>query len=779
VAIQVDEQALQAAIPAHTGTLRLNGLEGPVEIVRESTGIPHIRAGSEHDAFFAQGFVHAQDRLGQMEYDRRRALGTWAEVAGPHVLEHDLLMRRLRLGASAQADYAAMDRATRAMFDAYAAGVNAFIQTTTVLPIEYQLTQATPAPWEPWHSCAVYKVRHVLMGIFGQKLWRMRVLQAGDTGLVEKLRAGAAIPGPLIVPPDLNYEDAPQLEFDFASAAEMLSQDADSGSGSNSWVIDKTRSATGGPLLCGDSHRALDTPSVYYQNHLVCPKWDAIGFSFGGVPAFPHFGHNAHVAWCITHAGADYQDLYIERFAPNDPTKYHYKGKWHNAERYHEVVQVRGAAPAEIDVTVTHHGPVIIGDPAQGTAIAMKYSATAQPNAGFGTFLPMLSATSTDDMDAKMEAWVDPANNLLMADTQGNIAYLTRGEIPIRSGANGWLPVPGWTDAYEWEGRIPHHALPRMKNPATGFFATANNRIVEDSTYPYFISADYAPPFRAERLRTRLSAITGATRETMETVHADKVSIPAQTFLILLKRLEPPDSASASAKERLLAWDGTMAPDSVAATIYAVWREMTASLVLDHPSLQAIAASPAPLEGVQAMTIASRLRTTILAWIEKDDTTFLPPGETWPGLLAKSLSQATEWLTKTLGANMAAWRWDRIHRTAPQHPLAVTFPEYAALLNPPSVGVGGDGDTPQCGSFGGFGGSGFNITGMSVNRYCFDPLNWDASGWVVPLGACGHPGSPHFADQRGPWSEQRLLPMRYSWNAVMADAAEQQRLEPA
>jgi penicillin amidase len=222
-----------------------------------------------------------------------------------------------------------------------------------------------------------------------------------------------------------------------------------------------------------------------------------------------------------------------------------------------------------------------------------------------------------------------------------------------------------------------------------------------------------------------------------------------------------------------------MAPDSVAAAIYAVWRETTAGLVLDHPSLRAVAASPAPLEGVQPMTMASRIRTTILAWIEKDDTSFLPPGETWPGLLAKSLAQATEWLTANLGANMDEWRWDRIHRTAPKHPLSVTFPQHAGLLDPPAVGVGGDGDTPQCGSFGGSGGSGFTITGMSVNRYCFDPFDWDRSGWVVPLGACGHPGSPHFADQRIPWSEQRLLPMRYSWDAVMADAAEQQRLEPA
>jgi penicillin G amidase len=181
---------------------------------------------------------------------------------------------------------------------------------------------------------------------------------------------------------------------------------------------------------------------------------------------------------------------------------------------------------------------------------------------------------------------------------------------------------------------------------------------------------------------------------------------------------------------------------------------------------------------IAALPLASRLRTTLLALMQADDTTLLPEGETWASVLATALQRATEWLTATCGPEMAMWQWSSIHRTNPQHTLSATFPDLAPLLNPPSVGVGGDGDTPQCGSYGGLGAGDFAITGMSVNRYCFDCADWEKSGWVVPLGSSGHPGSPHYADQRTAWSEQRLLPMHYSWESVTADAAETQRLEP-
>src|SRR5437763_14010677 len=233
--MRIDEGDLQAAVPDFSGTVRLAGLAGPVAVYRDSLGIPHIRAGSPHDAFFAQGFAHAQDRLWQMDYDRRRARGRWAEYAGPGALEQDVLMRRLRLGASARADYDAFDAETRAVFDAYAAGVNAFIETTPALPVEYRLVEGAPEPWEPADSCAVFKVRHVLMGVWGQKLWRARQARTIGPELMLRLRAGSAVPTPLVVPPGAEYLALLDVETDAAAAAigEAVAGPWERGAGSN------------------------------------------------------------------------------------------------------------------------------------------------------------------------------------------------------------------------------------------------------------------------------------------------------------------------------------------------------------------------------------------------------------------------------------------------------------------------------------------------------------------------------------------------------------------
>ena len=609
------------------------------------------------------------------------------------------------------------------------------------------------------------------MGIWGQKLWRVRQLRAGGPDLLLKLRAGAAVPGPLIIPPGMEYTNVPDGADELRAAADAMAGAWDTGTGSNSWAVHGSRTASGKPLLCGDSHRALDTPSVYYQNHLVCPDFDVIGFSFGGVPAFPHFAHNADVAWCITHASADYQDLYVERFAPGDPTRYEYKGEWQPAERYRETVQVRGGESVPVDVTVTRHGPIAVGDPAEGYALAMRYSATTGPNAGFGTFLPMLSATSVEDLDAKMADWVDPCNNLLMADRHGTIGYLTRGEIPLRSSANFWLPVPGWTGEHEWLGRIPHEDLPRMTNPEAGFFATANNRIVGDE-YPYPICLDFAPPYRAQRLTDRLSATTGATLETMATIHAEKFSIPSRVFAGLLDQVEARDERSAAAKAQLQAWDGVMGPESVPAAIYAVWREQTINVVHGRPGLarprgdalrradRARSRSP-PASARRSSPSCKQTTRRCYRRVRRGRRCSRPPSNARRSGSSRPVDR--RW---RCGSGAASTGRIRSTRSRPPSPISRPY------SNPPSVGVGGDGDTPQCGSYGGLGAGDFAITGMSVNRYCFDCADWEKSGWVVPLGSSGHPGSPHYADQRIAWSEQRLLPMHYSWDAVMADAAE-------
>ena len=780
--VRVTPDTLRETIPQLDGTVRLPGLDGPVQVVRDSLGIPHIKATTTHDAFMAQGYVHAQDRLWHMEYDRRRATGRWAEYVGQSGVDQDRLMRQAGLATSSQRDYGVLNDETRAMLDAYTAGINAFIQGTPVLPIEYRLLEATPEPWEPWHSLAVFKVRHGLMGSFGNKLWRLRILKTLGAEWIDKLRASSGEEMPVVVPPGVTFRDLPDGigEGDFLQSMVLALHDVDGGS--NNWVIHGSRTASGKPLLAGDPHRAIDVPNVYYQNHLTCPEFDAIGYSFVGTPSITHFGHNQHVAWGVTTAGSDSRDFFVEKFSAKDPSQYEYKGEWLQADSHTETISVRDGASVDVQVTVTRHGPIVVGDPSRGYALALAYPAVTEPNHTFESLLPMLRATTVAELDEAKRPWVDPDNNFVMADTSGTIGYLTRGQIPTRPGrnANAWLPVPGWTGEHEWTGTVPFEEMPRARNPEQGFIATANQRIVPKE-FPHYISADFSPPYRASRINTRLSNLTNATPADMPTIHADKVSIPSAAFVELARALTPLDAASAEARDRLLAWDNTMAPDSVAAAIYAVMREQVSSIVLAGPLFEPLAAAAGQydIQPNLPMPLAQRLRNVIYGLLKARDASILPPGQSWELVGAQALANAAVWLTDTLGADQSTWRWDRIHRTGPRHPLSASFPDLAELLDPPSVGVGGDGDTPQAAAFACADGHDFTLSSSSVTRYCFDLSNWDNCGWTSPLGASGHPGSPHYADQTAAWAEQRLHPMLYAWDKILADAESKQSLEPA
>jgi penicillin amidase len=772
----ITHEDLTKALPDVRGSVRVPGLQAEVEVWRDAEGIPHVRAASVHDAFVAQGFVHAQDRLWHMEYDRRRACGRWAEYAGPSALAQDIQMRRFRLEASARADYAAVNDETRAMLDAYAAGVNVFLRTTTTLPIEYHLVEGRPEPWEPWDSLAVFKVRHVLMGVWQMKAWRARLLRHLGPGKTSQLCPGTQPNPMLIVPPGAEYR-GPALDGlqELTAGEAALAHLPEWENGSNNWAVAGGRTASGKPLLAGDPHRPLDTPNVYYQNHLACPEFDVIGLSFPGCPGFPHFGHNQSVAWCVTHTAADYQDLYVERFDPARPSRYEFRGEWRQADTARESIRVRGAAPVEIEVTATHHGPVVLGDPKTGYGFACRYTATSGPNLGFEAFLPMLRATSAGALEVAMRPWVDPVNNFVFADVHGTIGYRTRGHIPIRSMANAWVPVPGWDGAHEWEGMIPFEQMPALRNPETGFLATANSKVAGPE-YLHYIGLDFAPDFRTRRVVDRLRQIRGATVADMAAIHADRLSIPAREFVELLKQISPPDAHTRAALELLLAWDGVMDRDSVPATIYAVFRERLVRQLMEPilGPLTAEAFAEAPRGAVAHM---ARVRARLAEMVRHCDRTLLPPGGDWPGAMARALSDAVADLRATLGPDLSVWRWGRIHATQPQHSLSATFPDLAPLLNPPSVPMGGDGDTVQAASF--IAGAGYGVTSTSVARYVFDLGDWDRSAWIVPLGASGHPGSPHYADQAGVWGAVRLLPMRYDWTRIRQEAETRQVLEPA
>ena len=772
---KITAEHLRSTRPDTTSTVSLLGLRTEATVYRDKQGIPHGRAGSTWDAFFIQGFFTAQDRLFQMDYDRRRAYGRWAELAGPDALSQDRLMRSFRLEASAKADWETVSHAAQEMLEAYAAGVNAFIETTSSLPVEYEILDASPEPWRPHDALGVFKIRHILMGVFEQKLWRAKLLREVGPEVMASLSPSYQQGQLVIVPPGKEYEGAIDGVADLLRDAESWMQPMEAIEvGSNNWVLGGERTASGVPILAGDPHRALDTPNVYYQNHVACPEFDVIGLSFPGVPGFPHFGHNDRVAWCVTHTGADYQDLYLEHLRPGAPPAYEFKGQWLPLEVHHETIGVRGQAQVEMDVPVTHHGPVIGGSVDVGVGLAFRYSATCEPRPWADALLDMLKVDSTDAMDEAMRCWVDPVNNFLYADASGNIAYLTRGRIPMRHNANRWVPVPGWDGEHEWKGDIPFEELPRSTNPDCKYIITANNRVTSED-YPHYIALDFAPGFRADRLTHRVHQLGKATIEDVAGMHSEKISIPATFYGPKLAALEVDHPLAGPARKALAHWDGEMTPNAVAPTIYSATRDRLVRKVLE-PILGPLAAEAFSPAGRGGPGHIARLRSHFPRMIKAGDRTLLPAGADWESLLADAFVEALDELTQRLGSDTGEWRWGTVHHTRPRHPLSAAHPELDGLLDPPSVPMGGDGDTPQAGSYSP--GDQFVMTSMSVARYAFDLADWEKSRWVVPLGSSGHPGSDHYADQTPVWQQVQMLPMTYSWQKLQSEAESRQSMLP-
>ena len=435
---------------------------------------------------------------------------------------------------------------------------------------------------------------------------------------------------------------------------------------------------------------------------------------------------------------------------------------------------MKGQAAVQVDVPVTHHGPVIGGSVEAGVGLSFRYTATCEPQPWADALLNMLKVRSADAMDEAMRCWVDPVNNFLYADTDGNIAYLTRGRIPVRHQANRWLPVPGWDGDHEWTGDVPFEELPRSTNPDCKYIVTANNRVTGKS-YPHYIALDFASGFRADRLTHRLLKLSGATVEDMAGMHGEKTSIPAVFYAPKLAAMEVDHPLAGVAREMLAQWDGQMVPDLAAPTIYAATRDRLVRKVME-PILGPLAAEAFSPAGRGGPGHVARLRSHFPRMIQTDDRSLLPPGRDWEGLLSESFVEALNELSDRLGTDVQTWKWGAVHHTRPRHPLSLFFPELGGLLDPPSVPMGGDGDTPQAGSYSP--GEQFVMTSMSVSRYAFDLGDWENSRWVVPLGASGHPGSTHYADQGPVWQQVQMLPMTWDWRKLEAEAESRQTVCP-
>jgi penicillin G amidase len=729
-----------------TDRLRLLSEAGDVTITRDGYGVPRVRGETQAAAWFGMGYACARDRMFQMDYDRRRARGRWAEIAGRSAVGADILARRLRLAAAAERDVAAMSGPLRGAFEAYARGVNqALADGALPLPGRYPVE-----PWAAWHSVAAYKVRHVLMGQWQHKLANAVLLARAGPEAFGRLETRPPLGSPLAVPPDGRLSRL--VDDALTDVTAHLGFLAEAEPGSNAWAVSGRRTAHGGAVLCNDSHRALDTPNVYWQCRVSCPDFDVTGATFPGLPGFPHFGFNGSVAWAITHGDADTQDLYLERF---EGSRYLTPDGWAEAGRQDEEIRVRGGSTVPSAAWATRHGPVVHGDPAGGMVLALKYTATCRPDRGFECLLPMLTARDARSMADAQEGWVDPVNNLVCADVAGQIAYQCRGELPVRSGpGHRRLPVPGWDGSSEWTGTVPFAALPRVVDPAAGFVMTANNTIT-DGDEPY-ISYTFAQPFRAERLRSRLADATAVSVGELAGMQADTVSWAARAWARVLGGLGPFAEADAdAARAALSGWDGDLAAGSGTALLYACFQRALAD-ALYRPVLGA-GTWEWMASGVLAPTVSMVRR-----WLANDTWELLggpvptrSDGErakrvlaVLPGVLGAAWDAAVD----QGGPNPARWRWGDVHQAVRTHPL-----EEAGPL--PRTPMGGDADTIQAAGYGWRAGSPFTVLNLSVYRQVVDLADPGSANYVIPGGASGDPASPHFADQLAEWAAHRRIPM--------------------
>ena len=729
-------------------------------VKRDKWGISHIEADSAAAAFEAQGWVAADDRIWQMEWDRRRALGRWSEVVGIAGAREDAFFRRLGIATIARNDWNQLGTEAKEMTRSYAIGVNRWLDThLDSLPSEFDYHPEAPEPWEPWHCVVVYKVRHVFMGTLDRKLWRGHLLSKAGVDITRSF-LGDPNADTSMLPPQSN--EALNL---LARSNEVLSHnkvaiDALSSidGGSNSWALEGSRTATGLPLLAGDPHRTIEFPNVYHQLHMKCPEFDAIGMGFPGVPGFPHFGHNSNVAWCITHGMADDTDVFIE------------SDDLDAIEWCPETLDIRDSDSVEVWCGSTERGPIVFGNPSDGIALGLMWTGISNVDTTFEVLAPMLKAKSCEELESTMKPWVIPVNNLLSADVEGNISFKVRGRVVERSIANRWTPVAGTSDAsWSQDNEVVFDRLQSWRNPARGFLVTANNRISDQGPY---ISLDFAGPSRHDRIVELLSELFDATVDDMTKIHRDVKSLVAPTLIKIFVENAGHcrHSLSSEAIALLSDWDCEVTESSAAATIYNVVRRRWAETVGTHLGVMAPElGAPGWPSAQQASRMLFESATEVLVSGEVHQITGLETSKKLTDAISSVIDGSLTELEDRCGPLMSEWNWGRVHRMASAHPLARQW-QPARSLHPPMDGCPGDGDTVRCGAM--TPETGERAAAASVARYVYDLGDWDNSGWVVPHGVSGVRGSGNDLGQRDAWLAGELLPMLYSEQAINKNTSE-------
>lgn len=816
--------SVQRAFPQVEGTIQIQGLSAPVEVIRDSMGVPHIYADTQEDLMMAQGYVHAQDRFYQMDYWRHISFGRLSEMFGETLVETDTFLRAMGWGRLAEEQYGTEAPEIRALLEAYAAGVNAYLatQSPAELAFEYSIFELTnrnytPEPWTPAHSLAWGKVMAWDLGGNHEKEID-RGLALGVLSPERLAQLYPPYPGdrhPHIV--EHFQRRAPGVEATHFSSEAFLSSAAfqaplrsaayaidainrvtggglHSVIGSNSWVVSGEHTDTGMPLLMNDPHLPAQMPSIWYQVGLHCNvisddcPFNVAGFSFAGVPGVI-IGHNVDIAWGFTNVGPDVQDLYVEKINPDNADQYEHKGEWLDMDVRTETISVAGGDDVVIKVRSTIHGPIISGayglledfgdagiDKPDPFAVAMRWTAFDDVPSIVGPILGLNTASNFEEFREAARLFAVPSQSLLYADTKGNIGYQMPGAIPIRSKGDGTLPVPGWTGEYEWTGFIPYEELPFVLNPSSGYIVTANNAVVDDS-YPYLITRDWNYGHRAQRIVDLVTSRFGIGIDGHATILFDSYDLNAQRILpfveVAMKTADSNlDSAESEALNELLGWDLQNFADSTGAAVWNVTWYHLLFLTFNDELPEALG----PLGDSRWFEVVHRLLDNPTDDFWNDVNT--PETETRDDILVAAFLQGVSEARERLGPDVDRWTWGDLHQ--------VTFVNQSLGMS--GIGVIEDrfnrGPFPASGSAGVVNATGwdaregYDVSWLPSMRMLIDLGDLTNSRAIHTTGQSGHAYHEHYINMVPLWLAGETVPMLWDRADIEADAKATMTLVP-
>jgi penicillin amidase len=750
---------LKFSPPPTTGEVRLAGLAAPVDLAWDRDAVPHIFAASMRDAYRTLGWVHARDRLWQMETQRRIGQGRLSELIGKMGLDFDTEMRVLGVYRLAEANYTTLDPEVRADIDAYTAGVNAYLaQPAAPLPFEFQLLHATPEPWKPADSLVWGRLMSLqLSGNYREEALRAELVKRIPADAFKDLFPDSANAGPTTL--------AALSGIDWQRFAGHLPAELGPSHASNEWVVDGTLTKSGKPLLANDPHLGLAAPILWYLARIVTPEGSLSGVTFPGVP-YQILGHNGHIAWGTTTTGGDVQDLFIEDVLPGDTSRYRTPDGDAPFITRDEVIKVRFGEDVRIKVRETRHGPVISDidrDLAQavgaGKAVALSFVALDVADTTVQALRGMDRAHDWPSFQAALKLWRSPEQNFVYADTDGHIGFTSVGYLPLRKKNPDDFPASGASGESDWIGLADFAQQPQAADPPSHRFINANNRVVPPS-YPIYVAHPHDDnPYRAQRITDMLDGARDLTADDFARMQSDVKEQDADLLLPRLLTAKPGDEPAQTAIKWLGDWNRMMDSGRAEPLIYSAWvSRLSRALLVKRlgPGGDSVRLGYDP--------------DLIIRLLDH----FGPESE---GILVTTLDDTLLALSKTYGASMQGWRWGDAHRAALTSQLFGSIPGLGSFFDIGFAAPGGE-ETVNRGAFAYRDGVHFPFVHGPGYRGIFDLADLDASRFVIATGESGNPFSPHFGNLSERWRDGKAITLSGTADEVSANGLGQQHFLP-